>query len=379
MKKALLLPTLIAAMAAGNLAIMSQDSSAIYKEGNKTWWTVEEMLDFRKTADSEIDERCGKDYECREELYFERLGDYNNQYVALERLEEPQFNITSINPEQETMKVVYFDQNPMMKRMGEEEHDPLAHIFIAWFDEIANPGEMGNYYYETPLEETFTNIPHVIYQKNAEEYPGGVFPVNQEFSLPITGSGIKNDPLGRLGVAVFAEQYNSLGFVDYKSCLVAPDYTSGTECRLMVSSSGELKYMPPRETILMSSDVSTVEEPSQSTCPTSPADANSECFDDPDPSEEEGAGDEAGYGSADETYVSTKDQADFKTSDTTIVPKAPNTGVIGKIVDLASELPWWIIGVALLNLATIVWLFLPVQPKLPKISKKSIDKVKNLR
>ena len=371
MKKALILPTLIAATMAGNLVIMNQNSSAIYKEGNKTWWTVEELLDFKKVADTELNELCGKDFECREELYFERIGDFNNQYIALERLEEPQFNITSINPEQETMKVVYFDQNPMMSRMGEEEHDPLAHIFIAWFDEINNPGEMGNYYYETPLEETFTNMPHVIYQKFAEEYPGGAFPVNQEFSLPITGSGIKNNPLGRLGVAVFAEQYNSLGFIDYKSCLAAPDYTPGTECRLMVSSSGDLRYMPPRETMItLSDEIPEDQPPETSTCPVPYTDAECDCFDDPDPSEEEGAGEEAGYGAADEISLSESEPT---------IPKTPNTGANTKMDQLVSDLPWWFIAIALLNVLTLTWLFWPTQRKTPKIPKKPIDKVKNMR
>ena len=365
---------LTAIMATGSLTFSAQDSSALYKEDERTWWTVEELLDFKKVADAEMNEQCGKDIGCRENLYFQRLDDYSNQYVALDRLEESQFHITSINPEQGTMKVLYFDQDLVMRRMGEEWHDPLRHIFIAWFDDLKNSSEIGRYYYAYPPEQIFSTMPHIVYRSGDENYPSG-----QEFELSVNPDEMRDNPHGRVSLAVFADQFNSMGYTDYRSCLNDPDYTPGTECRLMLSSDGDSRFMPPRETTFVAQAFG--EQPGSDTSGQT-EDTTDATAGDTQVKDQTTEGDQEPQVQADLSTETTEQSTAASDDDhrvTTNEIKAPETGIIERFIDTARELPWWFIAIVLVNILAIVWLFWPTHKDSPKISKKPIDKAKYLR
>lgn len=334
-----------------NTAILEQNSSALYQENGITWWTVEELMDFSAQIDAETKALCGNDMGCRQEYYFNNLEGDNPKYRALDRFYQTQFRITSINPEQETIEVLFLDQNPMLRTMGIDEHYPLDYIFMAWFYEH-NPN-ITNYYYAYPDEEQFPDDLHIIYSNG--EYPGGTFPSNQKFELPINQTGLRDNPLDRIYLATFGEQYNSMGSIDYASCLGDPVYTPGTTCELMISADNGEQFFPVKAPLLQSSnDVSDTEE---------------------EPKEYIGeANNRERYGSvAEQTATVSKD------SKVTAAPsiKAPETGMATKQMESTSF--WWLGLVIAPSFLALIWLFLPISTKTPKIKKKSVDKNKNLR
>ena len=172
--------------------LFSANTQALYKDADgATWWSVEELLEFSKIADAEEEELCGNNYGCREELFFSRFENEDERYLALNMLKEGRFWITSINPTEETLKVLYFDEDEMLKRWGIEEKEALDFIFLAWFDSIN--GQIGNYNHYLPIEPQFSDDLHLLYANYAESYDIKGFPANTPFELPINSTGLTNN------------------------------------------------------------------------------------------------------------------------------------------------------------------------------------------
>lgn len=352
--------------AIGSFAVLQQNSFALYQENGVNWWTVDEMLEFSEQADAEMAEICGTNMGCYQELYFNRLEN-DEKYRALDRFYQTQFHIASINPEEETMEVLFLDQNPMLRQMGIDEHYPLDYIFMAWFNEH-NPN-ITNYYYAYPDEAQFPDDLHIIYSSG--EYQGGTFPSNQKFELPLNQTGLRDNPLGRIYLATFGEQYNSKGSVDYVSCLRAYDYTPGTDCHLMFSADYGEQYLPPRETIIQDADTVTLQ-------------AN-EGNDNPN-------GDNSGSDNLDNSNTTSKQSDTLQENTTTLAQetkqalqtpattiKAPETGDNTAGNESAIEFPWWLGLIIALNFSALLWLFWPTSTKNRKNLKKPIDKIGKLR
>ncbi|MBR0372630.1 hypothetical protein IJH72_01660 [Candidatus Saccharibacteria bacterium] len=254
----------------GNLTIAPLNVSAKYREDETTWYTVDELLEFSEEVRTEEELLCGDNQDCRMELHFSHFeeGAEHEKYRALYMLEESQFWVTSINPGQETISVLYFDEEPFLKMMGIEEHHPLDFIFLAWFDEIN--GAIGNYNHELPIEPQFPEDLHLLYADESLSYSSEGFPSSEQFNLPIAPTNLRDNHLGYIYLAVFGEYFNSKGYVDYSSCLTEPDYGDGVECRLMFSADRGYRYFPPRETIDEPETIEPTEKPENPTEPTSP-------------------------------------------------------------------------------------------------------------
>ena len=344
-----------------NLSILGQNSFALYQEDDITWWTAEELLDFSKEVDAETEAICGNNIGCRQNYYYSNLEGDNPKYRALDRLYQTQFRVTSINPEEETMDILFLDQDAMLRQMGIDEHHPLEYIFMAWFYEH-NPN-ITNYYYAYPDEEQFPDDLHTIY--SSDNYLGGTFPSNQIFTLPINKTNLRDNPLNRIYVATFGEQYNSMGSIDYASCLRAPDYTPGTKCQLLISADYGEKFLPPRNTLLQSNELAvTMQDPSEQT-----SNENEEEQQKPDDNAEE-----AGYGSEEKDTKVVQKNNDLIGASTA---KVPETGTATKEEGNASD--WWLGLVIAPSILALIWLCLPISSKSPKNNKKSVDKNNNLR
>ena len=383
MKKIPIFTLSILTAAIGNFAILGQDSFALYQENDVNWWTVDEMLEFSHQVDVETTEICGTDTGCRQELYFNRLEN-DEKFRALDRFYQTQFHIASINPEKETMEVLFLDQNPMLRQMGIDEHYPLDYIFMAWFNQ--HNLNITNYYYAYPDEAQFPDDLHIIYSSG--EYQGGAFPSNQKFTLPINHTGLRDNPLGRIYLATFGEQYNSKGSVDYVSCLRAPDYTSGTECRLMFSADNGEQYMPPRETPTQNNDIVTL----QTNDGSNTSNSNDNNFDEnstnesnvtPGQSETQSENPDTKQpeSSSENSVVITQGTEQASKAIPTAIPsiKTPETGDNTMGNESAVEFPWWLGLIVVLNFATLLWLFWPSSSKNRKNHKKTIDRIGKLR
>ena len=333
-----------------NLAILRQNSFALYQENDIIWWSIDELMEFSRQVDTETEAICGDNISCRQEYYFNNLEGDNPKYRALNRLYQTQFRITSINPEAETMEVLFLDQNPMLRQMGiNDGHYPLDYIFMAWFYQH-NPN-ITNYYYAYPDEGQFPDDLHIIYSSG--EYQGGIFPSNQKFSLPINQTNLSENPLGRIYVATFGEQYNSKGSIDYASCLRDPDYIPGKGCQLMISADYGEQFFPSKSTTLQNDElnINDTEENYQN--------------------HTEETENVEGYGSANSNTETLSDSFnnvkilsnDSKILETPSVIKTPETGTFTPECNKVVEFPWWLALLLILGNTILLWLFWPKSQK----------------
>ena len=327
------IPIFLAAMMTcsllNNLAPLS--AKALYVDENQiTWWSVEELLDFSKTAESEEKELCGDDLNCREELFFTRIESEDMRYQALEMLKEGRFWVTKVNPTEETLEVLYFDEDEMMKRWGIEEIQPLEFIFLAWFDNIN--GQIGNYNHFLPIEPQCSDDLHLMYADSSDSFSFAGFPATSSFDLPINQTGLINNSLGRIYIATFGENYNSKGYLDYSDCL--KDYREGETCQLMFSPGYGYRYLSPRNNSLENEQNGGNEE-----------NKDDDVIVSPDEKEEEA--------SLQNEEVNTNKVSVQQTT------KAPNTGVNTKTCEKVIEFPWWLGVLIVIGNLACLWLFFP--------------------
>lgn len=337
----------------GNCIIPTQNSYAAYQEDDVTWWTVDELLEFSTRQENEANEICGSSIGCRQELYFNNLESTDDRYRAVDRLFQSQFNITSINPEQETMEVLFFDQDAMLRQMGIEEHHPLSYIFLAWFNQPNT--NIGNYTHERPDAEQFPDDLHVVYSSGT--HLGANFPSNQKFILPIQQTDLKNNPLGRIYVATFGEQYNSKGFINYSDCINAEDYTPGTECQLMITADHASKFMPPRNNLSNNLSLTSLENESQNENSSETTSETSNTT----PTENKETGDESTTrdNTTDKDIISTDfNVTNLNASESTTI-KAPETGANTASCEKVIEFPWWLVALLIIGDVTVIWFFWP--------------------
>ena len=353
MRKSPVLFSIILMAVVGNSILLNQSSYATYQENNITWWTVDELLDFSIQQEREISDMCGNNIGCRQEQYFNNLEREDGRYRALDRLRQSQFNITSINPEQETIEILFFDQDAMLSQMGIEEHYPLNYVFLAWFNQPN--GNIGNYTYSRPDIEQFPDDLHIIYSSGT--HLGANFPSNRKFNLPTQQTGLKNNSLGRIYAATFGEQYNSKGFVDYSDCINAEDYTPGTECQLMITADYASKFMPPRNNLNNNFSLTSSDTESQNENNTGISNDKSDTALEEDKKIGNDTDTQGDIYDKDKTITSF-DVASRDVLNSTMA-KAPETGANTASCEKVIEFPWWLIILLIIGDIAVIWLFWP--------------------
>ena len=93
----------------------SAKTHALYiDDDGAPWWTVAELLEYKESVDAELEATCGSDTDCVRDFYqSKRFNPEDEKTMALIRLIEHQFAVTSINPEQEKIKILFFDTDMM--------------------------------------------------------------------------------------------------------------------------------------------------------------------------------------------------------------------------------------------------------------------------
>ena len=358
-----LLLTLIISVAFSTL--FSEKTQALHLDENGVkWWSVEELLDYSAQVDVEEQAICGGDTNCREELFFNKFEN-EPKYRALSIFREGRFLVTSINPEEEKLEVFYSDEDPMLKRWGIEEKQPLEHIFLAWFNEPNN--QIGNYNYDFPAESQFTNDLHVLYVSNPTI---SSYPANVPFELPISSTNLKNNQLGRIYLAVFGWQFNAKGSTDYSSCTNDSMYEPGETCKLAFSADHGSTYLP------------SIKFATQNATPEGPV------------------GNDTALGATqDDPIIETNDESTPTNpeSDTTTRPQAlqpqatqsqniqpqtsiktPNTGSLISPCEKVVEFPWWLGILIIIGNVVVLWFFWPKKSKKLLTKKTRCDKLRTV-
>lgn len=377
-----ILSTLIAGLVFSPIS----NASAAIVDKDTIWWSVSELLDYYKEVETERVAICGEDFDCN--MDFE-MNHYENseKYRALHNILEGQIWVTSINPTDETIKVLFYDEDMMLKHMGIHENLELEHFYFGWFDEW--DGQIYNYDHDRFTDGSMPDS-HPLYDSTIEDL--SIITPWEEIELSVAGGNLINNPTGKIDYAAFAKdnKFNAQGHFDYNSCLRADDYTYGAECQLMSSGDQGYAYFPPRGPIAVEdipiqipdddcSGDSTVAVFVPTTEPV---------IEDTESDDESGAthipsaqltGKILPPGEEEPIDDSTSDMAnaqeteddgirDDLVTDSIVFVQTPETGAPTSGEPGIIEFPWWLGTIIALNGLTLAWLFLPTRTKSPKAS-----------
>ena len=230
-------------------------SMTVIEDKGTTWWSVQELLKFYPEVEAEKDAECGDNQDCRMEFGWSMI-ERGPKYSALNNLLEGQFWVTSVNPSAETVKVLFFDNDMMLRHMGIEEKLEIEHLYLGWFDEWK--GQIYNYDHDGFTNGSISGS-HPLYDSTVEDIDA-IVPW-EEVELSVAGGNLIENTTGKLDYALYAKynMFNAQGHFDYSSCLRAPDYQDGMECQMMVSGDQWVSYFPPRESII--EQTTTINEP----------------------------------------------------------------------------------------------------------------------
>lgn len=339
-----------------------QPTFAAISDLGTTWWSVAELLEFYPEVEASRIATCGDDFECNMNFefdYYER----SDKYRALQNLLNGQIWVTSINPAAETISVLFFDDDMMLKRMGIQERIELEYLYFGWFDEKNNQDYYHNYESLTGPAKGL----RLLYVYNSEMGDVNVIVPWQETKLSAAGGNLIDNTTGKINYSAFAKynMFNAHGSFDYSSCLRAEDYIHGAECRLMISGDQGISYFPPREPIKENNEDSGSGNPNSELSTDDQTTSNSESNPATEP----------------DTQKSGNHTSESAISDTAnnLPVRAPETGTNTFSKDANStEFPWWFLLILALGSATFVWLFYPF-PKNDKKDKKTLDKKPRLR
>lgn len=362
---------------------------ALYKDDDgATWYTVEELLDYRKVLDREEEEACGEDAWCKQEYFYNKM-ESEPRVSALEQLLQQQFVLTAVNPGEGYIKVMFFGEDMMLSRMGIREELGIDQVYIGWmeydperiyygiyFDEYAN-GEIDGY--------------HGIYAWRSGYEEENLIGVDEEVKLE--AGDLANNASGQLVYAVDSGygKFNAVGRFFYANCLTEPDYFEGAECKLMISNEKGQAYYPPRETILINNNnlsdnddnalaneannsnlIDTINDDSSNNVVTisnngadSEIDVNSGSIDD-----------EVGIERDDRINENSVDVGEIKLNATMSKGakdefergiKAPDTGANSEPCNQkVVEFPWWLGALIIGGDVVVMWLFWPNRKKVQK-------------
>ena len=371
----------------------------VIEDKGTTWWSVQELLKFYPEVEAEKDAECGDNQDCRMEFGWSMI-ERGPKYSALSNLLEGQFWVTSINPSAETVKVLFFNNDMMLRRMGIEEKLEIEHLYLGWFDEWK--GQIYNYNHDGFTNGSVSGS-HPLYDSTVEDIDA-IIPW-EEVELSVAGGNLIENTTGKLDYAIYAKynMFNAQGHFDYSSCLRAPDYQDGMECQMMVSGDQWVSYFPPRESII---EQTTTNEPSNNetgndASDTQPSDPEVQPSNpetppvEPEtpPSEQETTPTESTVSPSESEPLPTESELSITepenlpldtapmsiqaiiTEAESTLPKAPETGKSMRNTNHNVEIPGWFIALNILGALFIIWWFLPNRKKNHQKSQKSSKKV----
>ena len=374
-----ILTILLSAGALGGIPCTAPLTYAAIEDRGTTWWSVEELLEFNQEVEAEKQAECGDDERCKMEFGFNMI-EKGPKYSALNNLLEGQIWITSINPTTETIKVLFFDDDMMLRRMGIEEKMNLESLFIGWSE---NPHlQLYNYDESHLLNESEGH--HVIYYETSDTNGYNWIPAWEEVELSAAGSQLINNKSGRINYSAFADIFNAQGSFDYSNCLNASDYEEGMECQMMISDDQWVSYFPPREQMIeqeITDDTPQENDPTDEQLGVITLIVNEEVNEQSEPNSPEITEEppaELGQDTLDENLspgiVPSTDNVEELSTNTSLVsskslhqianasnPKTPETGKSMKQTANSTEQPWWPIVLAITSSISLIWWLLPTR------------------
>jgi len=384
------------------------DASAKGVFEGRNFWTAEDFLAYEAEFERGRYEACGENLDCRQEYLREYAKNDRVHYNMLNIFNIANIVIDSINPSEGTMKIMYRGQSAGEKIDGEilEKPNPLKSLYMVWLDDfVADPfedmswldpakGHFSPYYVDEFLSGEFKPGTHPVYRY--EENNEDPFPADTIVEVPIRqDSEIEFNEGAQIYYTFRIGGLSSHSMHSYNFCVNHPLYREGMTCKYAIDEYYNQFYVPFTADGEIASELtvsSSVSEPELE--PELKNESESEPELEPEPVLERsifGLEPELGpelepelepesepepelnheLNSELELESEPKNEPKLKSQPGAIL--APNTGAItgGDSTNHKDIVfPWWL-GVLLgLNGLILLWLFLPIDKKTPKNSKK---------
>ena len=184
---------------------------------NMRYYTIDELIKLSDEKSAKRDALCHEDLLCEADFYMGIMMDDGPGVIATEMFEDFRFMITRINPEKETIYVLYHDESGIMRRFGSINRGEMQNFSLSWQDE--------------------NGVSHPLLTQN------DIVP-NQEVKIKIEGNKLSSNSSGRIYYDVTTENWHANNYYDYSNCLHSPGYQPGMDCRYVFYEDGDRAYLP---------------------------------------------------------------------------------------------------------------------------------------
>ena len=214
------------------LGLIPLDVSAATRNG-KQYWTVEELIELSREK-------------TLEELY----ENDTPENMVTEMFNDFRIIVSRINPEKESVSVLYHNVDTTMQRFGEAEEEPLDEFHLVWLEPyfpdprtdftIGNRPDFVNQIHSGVLgEETHFLMTRSI----VNDGPDWITP-NIEVDFDTYENELSSNYTGTLFYAGRIGRWETFNAFEYGSCLENPAYEPGMDCHYVFYQDGTRDYLP---------------------------------------------------------------------------------------------------------------------------------------
>lgn len=348
-----LLSTLIIGLVGTQIFSAKTQALTIDSKG-RSWWTVEELLEYKSVVDEEEKSLCNFNIDCL--VAYRKSKLVEEKFATLSFLQAIQLIPTELDFKAKTIKILLFDENMNARGFSEEpQMGVTANDLVIWLEDSNFESHSGGNRIRRILNHEipghypifgFTNESPIKLETDREiEYP-----------MTVNLEELKDRKLYNLKFDIEANYFASALTTSFRSCSTAKDFPNG-KCVLSVASK-KLQYdfikadeeLPPEN---HEDEIEPIEEPTP-TPVTPPAPVAPE----PTP----------------KNPVQEGNALPLKNN--LVAPKAPNTGVsMSPCITKTIEFPWWLVVVIAIGDGVVFWLFWPKNRKKVLTKNEKCDKM----
>lgn len=220
----------------GGLFVNNNASAMVVTTIEERWWTIPEVIEINKEAEREMVERCGEDVACYETVAEEQV-ERDQKFLTLGIFRGFKIMVTGLNLETGEIKIFTNEDDPIAEQLtGVSGKGKIAKAGVLWLEDRVSHSNYSGYIWGT---RESTDGMHFFYQYDGEELVKG------KENTVLSREDLKSNPNNILEFYMIKDNGdNSVGAVNYSSCLESPNYKEGMDCQLMISENEGMDFMP---------------------------------------------------------------------------------------------------------------------------------------
>lgn len=219
------------------LRCLSASATTLPPENERESWSVIELLSVADEVNERIKGDCNGDSSCMLSNY-ETIRSGDDKQATYLKLRERRFIVSSINPSDESFRVIYFDDSLKNKINGIDESEQINHAIFLWFNEWQM---QVNIYFREELFNDDLEGKHILYYADERQSHNQIIFSNLITEFQLNEGDISGITNGRLDYSVGAgPHFDRSETANFSSC----QYELGDECRAMLDNTGMVTYVP---------------------------------------------------------------------------------------------------------------------------------------